>query len=266
MPKMDFSSLGSGSSGNGTVIRAANTTLLIDCGFSRIEVERRLLARGLSIDKLDAVLVTHEHGDHLKGIATLARRDGVPIFASQGTIDVLRRRDHRFEAIEQLVNEVEAGSAFRVKDIAVHPIDVPHDVNEPMQFVCRFAGVAVGVLTDCGSFTDRMVQHYSGINGLLLESNHDTDMLQSGPYPPQLKRRVGGDLGHLSNRQSREFAQRIHHPNLQQLVLGHISLQNNDHSLIAQEFNEIPNSTAISYATQEWGTDWLSVTAGGEYA
>ena len=259
---MEFTSLGSGSGGNCTVIRAGDTTVLIDCGFSRTELKNRLSRRGLDIERLDAILVTHEHGDHLKGVPVVARTHQVPVYASRGTIDAMRHRVTRFETIENLVNEIEPDRIFQVNDVEVHPIDVPHDVREPIQFVCRFNGVGVGVLTDCGSYTEQMVAHYSRLNGLLLETNHDSEMLATGPYPERLKRRVGGDFGHLNNRQSREFAQRIHHVNLQQLVLGHISQHNNLRSLIEREFDDFPSGTSVSYATQAGGTEWLSVTAG----
>ncbi len=259
---MEFTSLGSGSGGNGTVIRAGNTTLLIDCGFSRKELTVRMSRRGLDIEQLDAILVTHEHGDHLKGVPVVARTHQIPVYASRGTIDAMKHRVSKFESVEELVHEIEPGRTFRVKDINVHPIEVPHDVREPLQFVCRYDGIGVGVLTDCGSYTEQMVAHYSRLNGLLLETNHDSQMLATGPYPEPLKRRVGGDLGHLNNRQSREFAQRIHHINLQQLVLGHISQHNNERSLIEQEFDDFPSGTSVTYATQSGGTEWLSVTAG----
>ena len=259
---MEFTSLGSGSGGNCTVIRAADTTLLVDCGFSRKELKNRLRNRQIDIDQIDAILVTHEHGDHLKGVPVVARMHQIPVYASSGTIDEMRHRVAKFESIEDLIHEIESDQTYRIKDIDVCPIDVPHDVREPTQFVCRYNGVGIGVLTDCGSYTEQMVVHYSRCNGLLLETNHDSQMLATGPYPEQLKRRVGGDLGHLNNRQSREFAQCVHHTNLQQLVLGHISQHNNERSLIEREFDDFPSGTSVTYATQTGGTDWLSVTSG----
>ena len=259
---MEFTSLGSGSGGNCTVIKAGDTTLLIDCGFSRTELRNRLSRRRIDIDQLDAILVTHEHGDHLKGVPVTARLHQIPVYASRGTIEAMRHRVAKFESVEGLIHEIEPHRTFRVNDVDVHPIEVPHDVREPIQFVCRYDGVAVGVLTDCGSYTEQMVSHYSRLNGLLLETNHDSEMLATGPYPERLKRRVGGDLGHLNNRQSREFAQRVHHINLQQLVLGHISQHNNERSLIEREFDDFPSGTFVTYATQSDGTEWLSVTSG----
>ena len=259
---MEFTSLGSGSGGNGTVIRAGNTTLLIDCGFSRRALQDRLNERCVAMEQLDAILVTHEHGDHLKGVPIVARLHQIPVYASRGTVDAMRQRISKFESVEYLLNEIEAGVAFRVKDVDVYPIDVPHDVKEPIQFVCRYNGAGVGVLTDCGSYTEEMVTHYSRVNGLLLETNHDSHMLATGPYPARIKQRVAGDFGHLNNRQSREFAQRIHHVNLQQLVLGHISQHNNERGLIEREFDNFPSGTSVTYASQDGGTDWLSVTSG----
>ena len=259
---MEFTSLGSGSSGNATVIRTDQTLLLIDCGFSNSEIERRLSHRYVDIENLDAVLVTHEHGDHMRGVDVLARKQKVPVYASRGTIEAILRRSNKPAKLLPMLHEIEANSPFRIKDITVFPIDVPHDVSEPIQYVCRCNGVGVGVLTDCGSFSEAMVSHYASLNGLLLETNHDEDMLRTGPYPEDLKRRVGGQYGHLNNRQSRDFAGRIYHTNLQHLVLGHISLQNNERSLIEREFDDFPSGTAVSFATQADGTEWLGVSSG----
>ena len=261
MAKMEFTSLGSGSRGNGTVIRGGDTALLIDCGFSRSNLEYRLSRRSLTIDQIDAVLVTHEHGDHRKGVLSLARRHEIPVYASRGTLDVIRERERGVDKIEDLLFEIVPGVPFQVKDLIVYPIAVPHDVVEPTQFVCRFKATGIGVLTDCGSYTEQMIEHYAGLNGLLLETNHDSHMLETGPYPSFLKARVGGRFGHLNNRQSREFAERIMHSNLQHLVLGHISEQNNDQALIEREFSDLQSNTAISFASQDYGTEWLSVNS-----
>ena len=258
---MEFTSLGSGSKGNVTVVRAGSTTLLIDCGLSWSEIQNRLEARNLSYSQINAILITHEHGDHHRGVEVVARREQIPIYASSGTLHELYRRNPNVKKLGSLITEISPGVPFRINDIAVHPISVPHDVEEPAQYVCRYQDLGVGVLTDCGSLTEEMVEHFGGLDGLLLETNHDLDMLWNGPYPEQLKARVGGDYGHLSNRQSREFAERIHHVGLQHLVLGHISEQNNALERIMNEFDDLPSGTAITIATQDGGTEWLRVTS-----
>lgn len=263
MAKMEFASLGSGSKGNGTIIRGGSTTLLIDCGFSRRDLQNRLNGRRLTIDQIDAILLTHEHGDHHRGVGAIVAKHGIPIYASRGTLDAVCDRQPILDDELDRLYAIEAGKPFRVKDITVYPIDVPHDVNEPTQYVCRYADAGVGVLTDCGSYTQNMVDHFGGLHGLLLETNHDVDMLWAGSYPPHLKARISGDRGHLSNRQSRQFADLIHHTNMQHLVLGHISEQNNELELIQREFDDLPSGTAITYASQTHGTEWLSVTTDG---
>ena len=263
MAKMEFASLGSGSQGNGTVIRAGDTTLLVDCGFSRPQLEARLNQRDLTIGQLDAILVTHEHEDHRKGVRVVAEHHRIPVYASHGTFEALRRTEKRIDHIEDLIHEIEPGTPFRVKDISVHPIEVPHDAAEPTQYVLRYAGASVGVLTDCGSFTDQMVEHYSGLHAMLLETNHDVDMLENGPYPYFLKSRVGGNHGHLNNGQSRAFADRIAHNGLQHLVFGHISQQNNELQHIERAFDDLQSDAMMTYASQSGGTEWLHVVSNG---
>lgn len=259
---MEFASLGSGSSGNGTLIKSADATVLIDCGFTGKEAEHRLALRHTDPQELDAILLTHEHGDHVQGVSVLARRNNIPVYASSGTFEALARRNNRLVDSVELIHEIRGGIAFDVKSLTVYPIEVPHDVNEPTQYVCRADGIGVGVLTDCGSYTEQMVTHYSELNGLLLEANHDVEMLENGPYPWRLKDRINSAYGHLNNQQSRGFAQAIHHPNLQHLVLGHISEQNNDKALIKDLFDDYPSGTSVSFASQSEGTDWYRVTGG----
>ena len=256
---MQFASLGSGSSGNATVIRGGKTTLLLDCGFSLRKLEERLNARGLTSFDLDALLVTHEHGDHSKGVGVTARNLQIPVYASSGTAESVVRRDNANPNLQQLVREIQSDRPFRIGDINVFPIDVPHDASQPTQFVFRYSNVSIGVLTDCGSITRSIVNHYSGLDGLLLETNHDLEMLREGPYPDQLKDRVGSDYGHLNNRQSREFADEVVKDNMQHLVLGHISQQNNDVEVIQEEFVDLEDVVPITYATQDSGTEWITV-------
>lgn len=259
---MEFASLGSGSSGNGTMIKAGESTVLIDCGFSAKEAEIRLARLHTDPQELDAILVTHEHTDHIRGVSVLARRNNIPVYASPGTFEVLAGRDDPLIKSQELVYEIQSGASFNVKDLTVQAIDVPHDVNEPIQYVCRVNGIGVGVLTDCGSYTDQMVEHFSNLNGLLLETNHDVNMLENGPYPWNLKNRIKSAVGHLNNQQSRDFAQAIFHANLQHLVLGHISQKNNEKALIKDVFDDYPSGTSVSFASPSVGTGWYRVTAG----
>ena len=241
------------------MVRAGRTTILVDCGFSRKELEVRLNKRGLSITNLAGVLITHEHSDHWRGAQQLAKRDNLSIHASPGTANALRRRSHGDEFLTRKLQEFDPKRPFKLGDLAIHPIVVPHDANEPTQFVLKFKRSSLGILTDCGTTTEAMVTHYGDVDALLLETNHDLNMLYEGNYPPELKRRVGGRYGHLNNGQSREFFDLIAQPKLKQLVLGHISLNNNSTDHVLSSFEQMPKHVDVIVATQDAGTQWISV-------
>ena len=247
---LEFASLGSGSKGNSTVIRSATTTLLVDCGFSRRKTIELLARRGIQPEHLDAVLVTHEHRDHGKGVSLLSEKFRIPIYTSRGTGDAL-------SLSREFAVPIKDGSKFSVGDIQVHATGVPHDAVEPLQFVFSNHGYRFGLLTDCGHITPSMLDAYRACNALLLESNHDTEMLNYGPYPPMLKDRVGGLYGHLSNAQSREFLKSVMHAGLGTVAIGHISEKNNDLQLLKSEFATFANQCEIVWANQETGTGWL---------
>ncbi len=219
---MKFASLGSGSKGNATLIQAGGTCLLLDCGFSLRELEARLARLDMRPDHIDAVLVTHEHGDHIKGVGPLARRHGMPVWMTHGTW-----RNAPCGDIPELRLFGSHTPAFHIGDIEIQPFAVPHDAREPIQFTFRHAGLTLGILTDAGSFTPHVLSAIEDVDGLLLECNHDAQMLRDGPYPPQLQARVGGDYGHLSNDQAAALLSRIRHQRLQHLVIGHLSEKNN---------------------------------------
>ena len=218
---MQLASIGSGSKGNGTLLRTDSTCVLIDCGFSLKETERRLATRGLSGNDLTAILVTHEHGDHIGGVGVLSRRFSIPVYMSHGTY-----LSGRCEDVYQRVC-FDAGDSFRINDLDVQSVLVPHDARQPCQYVVEYRGLKVGILTDLGSVTPHVVESYEGCDHLLLEFNHDLDLLRIGPYPPSLKRRVGGDLGHLNNQQAADLLKQVDHQGLRSVLIAHISEQNN---------------------------------------
>lgn len=218
---MRFASLGSGSRGNATLVEDGATRILVDCGFSCIEMERRLVRLGVRPEQVSAILVTHEHADHISGVARFSRRFRVPVWMTAGT-----------EAVHQ-GGEVHAWNcfsshqAFEIGTLGIQPFPVPHDAREPCQFVFSNGYNRLGVLTDAGNVTVHMLKALGRLNALLLECNHDTDMLASGPYPPALKRRVGGPFGHLSNDQAAQLLHKLDSAHLQYLVAAHISDKNN---------------------------------------
>lgn len=218
---MQFSLLGSGSKGNATLVRYRQTTLLIDNGFTLKESEKRLLQLQLAASTIDAILVTHEHGDHIKGVGPLARRYQIPVYMTPGS-EALQRTGPL-----PVVHQLNCHRPFSIKDIEIIPFPVPHDAREACQFVFNSGQHRLGILTDCGHITPHMSQLLNAVDGLILECNHDPELLRTGPYPAALKARVGGTLGHLSNQQAAELLQAIDTQRLQHLVAAHLSEQNN---------------------------------------
>jgi phosphoribosyl 1,2-cyclic phosphodiesterase len=257
---VDFASLGSGSAGNGTVIRLADRCVMIDCGFSLRETTSRLATLGLSPTQVTDVLVTHEHSDHLAGVALLANRCGANVHLTEGTINSPLYKKRPVNASQ--IRRVRGGDRFLIGDVEVEVIAVPHDANEPVQFTLTSAAGKLGVISDLGHTPMSVVQAYRGCNALLLEHNHDSAMLAHGPYPYSLKKRVGGPYGHLSNLQAVEFLQQVMHDDLQQVVAIHLSETNNADYLVkdtveAKCGNEVPFT--FRTATQGHGFGWMSV-------
>ena len=252
---MRFASIGSGSKGNATLVAVADTLLLVDCGFSVRETERRLSRLGIAAGDIDAILVTHEHSDHSAGVARLSRRHRIPVYLTHGTLGSGRLEDC-FET-RCIHSEV----PFQVGAIEVQPVAVPHDAREPCQYRFSHGGRSLGVLTDLGSITPHVVRHYRGCDGLVLEFNHDLGLLQAGAYPASLKRRVAGDWGHLNNRQAAALLGEIGHSALRYLVVAHISENNNCReraaSALAEVYGELDER--VVWADQQGGFGWLEL-------
>jgi len=254
-----FASLGSGSKGNGTLIQAGEALLLVDCGFSAREVERRLARLGVDARDLTAVLVTHEHGDHVRGVGALARRYRLPVYASAGS--ALGMDNGRHDLGSCSWHRVWPGQAFELAGVRCLPVPVPHDAREPCQYRFTYAGRCLGVLTDLGSLSREVVTAYAECDALVLECNHDPGMLMSGPYPAMLKRRVGGDRGHLSNPQAAALLAQCNIDRLQALVLSHLSEQNNTPQRARDCIGETLEQglERIRVASQSEGFDWLEL-------
>ncbi len=252
---MRFASLGSGSRGNATLVESGDTLLMVDCGFSLRETRRRLQRLQVDPAAISAILVTHEHSDHISGVGALARALDVPVYLTHGT-----ERSGRLGACANVVT-FNAGESFSVGCIAVRSVVVPHDAREPCQYLFSRNGCRIGVLTDLGSMTPHVIDAYRGCHGLLLEFNHCTDLLANGPYPPSLKSRVGGDWGHLSNRQACELLSQIATDDLRQLAIAHISEQNNARDAVeSQLLTRVPAwRNGVVWADQSAGFPWLEV-------
>ncbi len=251
---MRFASLGSGSKGNATLLETDQSCLLIDCGFTIKETERRMARLGRSPSDLSGILVTHEHSDHIKGVMPLARKYRLPVYCSFGTAEYGDIRS------SELWRHLSLDESRDIAGIDVTPVAVPHDAREPCQFVFRHGQRCFGLLTDLGSITPYVREHYRDCDALLLECNHDVPMLQAGPYPPTLKRRVGGDWGHLNNSQAASLLETSCVERLQHIVMAHLSEKNNTPALARAEVEPmLARSEALLSADQEAGFDWLAI-------
>lgn len=251
---MRFSSLGSGSKGNATLVAAGDTVLMVDCGFSLRETTRRLGHLDLEPEQLDAILVTHEHSDHSSGVAALSRRYDIPVYLTHGTAGT-GRCDGSFE-----LRHFDCEHQFVLGDITVTAVAVPHDAVEPCQYHFRANDRALGVLTDLGSITPHVIEHFSDCHGLVLEFNHDLPMLMAGAYPPPLKRRVAGDWGHLNNSQSAQLLQSLNLGQLRHLVVAHVSENNNCAERVEEALlSVLDDLERVVFADQVQGFDWLQL-------
>jgi phosphoribosyl 1,2-cyclic phosphodiesterase len=225
MSPVRFCYLGSGSKGNAALVEAGGTRVMVDCGFSSAEVERRLARAGREPGDLDALLVTHEHGDHIGGVARFARRHSIPVWMTAGTFAGAPDRD-----LPEL-RLFNCHETFCLGDLQITPVPVPHDAREPCQFVFGDGGFRLGILTDTGHVTPHIIASLRDCDALMVECNHDPQMLACGPYPTALKARVGGRLGHLNNEQAAGLVERLETGRLQHLVAVHISEVNNTAAL-----------------------------------
>jgi len=218
-----FASIGSGSEGNGLVVEAGATRILIDCGFGVRDTALRLARLGVAPDSLDAILVTHEHSDHVGGVPAFAAKHGIAVWLTFGTLTVV---GERFAGMERVYG-FDSHDAFAIGDLEVRPFPVPHDAREPVQFVVSDGAFRLGVLTDLGMSTPCVEQSLSGCDALVLETNHDLDLLAGSDYPYSLKQRISGRFGHLHNEASAALLAAIDTSRLQHLVAAHLSQQNN---------------------------------------
>jgi phosphoribosyl 1,2-cyclic phosphodiesterase len=260
-----FASLGSGSEGNALLVEASEgastTRILLDCGFSMREVERRLTARAIDVASLDAIVITHEHADHIGSALSLARKYRIPLIMSWGTGQAVKvHATLKGEDDAALVRWCRADERFAVGGIELRPYTVPHDAREPLQFVFSDGARRLGVLTDAGCATAHLVAALGGCDALVLECNHDRDMLANSKYPPSLKARIGGTYGHLANDSAAEILGAIDRVKLQRVICAHLSEQNNTPELAMAAMSAVigSQSTEILVATQAGGFDWLT--------
>lgn len=250
---MRFASLGSGSSGNGLVVESGRTRVLLDCGFTLADTKARLERLGLAPSDLAAIVVTHEHDDHLGGVARFAKRHAIPVCIARGAAQFL---PPDFPAV--LVRLIDPHTPFAIEALEVDPFPVPHDSREPVQYAFSDGDARLGVATDLGCITQHVVDKLTNCTALVIECNHDLDLLMEGPYPYSLKQRVAGRFGHLDNHCARDLVRALDRSRLKHLVAAHLSKQNNRPELAVAALCEGAGCEPdwIGVATQEGGFDW----------
>lgn len=256
---MRFASLGSGSAGNATLIEVGKTRLLMDCGFSLKEVVARLQRLAVEPDTLTGILVTHEHDDHARGVFKLAAKFNIPVWLTHGTYKMCGR--YIPEKVDITYRVIDAHSVFAIEDALVMPYPVPHDAREPSQFVFSDGQAKVGVLTDVGCTTSHIEQVLSACDALVLECNHDLQMLETGPYARALKNRVGGRWGHLDNQSAASLLANLDNGRLKHIIAAHLSEKNNRPELAKLALSQVLGCTPdwVGVADQDGGLDWRMV-------
>lgn len=254
---MRFASLGSGSRGNALVVEAGDTRVMLDCGFGVSETVHRLARIGLAPSDLSGIVLTHEHSDHGDGAFPLAARFGIPVWLTYGTLAAMRETKGDPDS-GCAVNLVESSGAFGVGGLLVTPFTVPHDAREPVQYVFSDGARRLGVLTDSGCSTAHIEENLSACDALVLECNHDLDMLLNGAYPPALKARIAGPHGHLDNGTSAALLAALDRSRLKHVIAAHLSQQNNTAALARAALAAALNCEAewVSVASQDDGFEW----------
>lgn len=228
---MRFASISSGSSGNVSFVSSGNHHILLDAGVGIRSIESALRSLDISCKELDGICVTHEHIDHIKAIGSLCRKYSIPVYASLGTLQGILLCDAVKEIPKELLRPILTDESFSIGDLSILPFSVSHDTLDPVAYRVSCGDKAVAVITDLGCYDEYTISHLQNLDVLLLEANHDVSMVEKGPYPLMLKRRILSNVGHLSNLHSGELLKEVLHPGLKRVFLGHLSAENNNPDL-----------------------------------
>lgn len=224
---MRLCSIASGSSGNCIYVGSDNTHLLVDTGISKKRIDEGLHTLGIKGEELSGILITHEHSDHIQGLGVFSRKYGIPVYGTRGTLQGIQAYKSLGKMPEGLLHEIHTDEQFSLGDLDIHPFAISHDANEPSGYRIACGEKSVAVATDLGIYDEYTVERLKNLDAILLEANHDIHMLEVGPYPYPLKRRVMGEKGHLSNELSGRLLCDILHDKLKHVILGHLSKENN---------------------------------------
>lgn len=224
---LELCSIASGSNGNCICVGNDNTHLLIDAGISGKRIETGLNQMELKTSEMQGILITHEHLDHIAGLGVLARRYGIPMYGTQKTIEAILNTKSVGDIDESLFEIIYPSESFQIGDLTVKPLSISHDAADPVAYKISDGEKNIAVVTDLGTYDKNLVDELQGLDALLLEANHDVNMLQTGAYPYKLKKRILGDRGHLSNERSGQLLGELLHDGFQSVILGHLSKENN---------------------------------------
>ena len=252
---MKFCVLGSGSRGNATYLESGSTSILIDAGMSGIELQKRLAAIGVELSTIHAILVTHEHNDHIQSVGVLSRRAKIPVYANSATFTAASKTVNKLFSY----NEFETGKPFHFRNLEIHPFSISHDTEDPVGFRISDGSNSLGYCTDTGKVSRLMLHRLASCHALILESNHDIEMLLNGDYPPYLKQRIRSSQGHLDNMKAAAILRELAHEQLEHVVLAHLSEENNHPEIAFQaaaealhnEPHDRETAVRISIASQE---------------
>ncbi|MBR3516414.1 MAG: MBL fold metallo-hydrolase [Lachnospiraceae bacterium] len=224
---MRMKSIASGSSGNSIYVGTDTAHVLVDAGISGKKIEAGLKELELCGNDLDGILITHEHADHIGGLGVMLRRYQVPVYATKGTIEAMKRMSSLGKVDWDLFIPIDRDEDFSVKDLTITPLRISHDAAEPVAYRFKYGNIRTAVVTDLGEYDDYIVGNLQGLSAVYLEANHDIRMLQLGRYPYQLKQRILGKKGHLSNEAAGRLLTSLLHDNMKRIFLSHLSHENN---------------------------------------
>ena len=256
---MQFCSLGSGSQGNSFLVRHDNSCILIDCGFGLAETEKRLERHQVNPNDINAILLTHEHEDHVKGAFSLSNKYELPIYLTHGTYRMCEKRNKSSFNIDFkfIVNK----KIFNINNLSITPITVPHDAREPVQFKFVTKESNFAIITDLGFGSEYLLRSISNLNSIVIECNHEDTMLNESDYPESLKNRIGSKYGHLNNKEAARILQSIKKNNLNFIGAAHLSEKNNDPNLVKRDLSSAvsKDESFIKIIDQDDGLNWTTV-------